>query len=110
MNEPREGPLSRVWDKISATATQRTVVVVIHSTRTCPGSLVVPGAVKIPQYRFNALSKYAKEPWLYPTPPLTNERSSVGRAQALHMLVYPFSIHSSNGLGCIVQLYHHGVP
>jgi len=53
----------------------------------------------------HALAKYTKEPWLYPPPPLTNERSSVGRAQATHRLAsrwYPSSIHSSNSLGCIV--------
>jgi len=53
----------------------------------------------------HALAMYTKEPWLYPPPPLTKERSSVGRAQAPHGLVScwgPFSIHSSNGLGCIV--------
>ena len=34
----------------------------------------------------HALAKYTKEPWLYPSPPLTKERSSVGRAQAPHRL------------------------
>jgi len=56
----------------------------------------------------HALAKYTKEPWLYPPPPLNKERSSVGRAQAPHRLVSrwcPFSIHSSNGVGCIVSIY-----
>jgi len=55
----------------------------------------------------HALTKYTKEPWLYPSPPLTKERASVGCAQAPHRLSScwcPFSIHSSNGLGCIVQV------
>ena len=30
--------------------------------------------------------KYTNDPWLYPSPPLTKERSSVGRAQAPHKL------------------------
>jgi len=49
--------------------------------------------------------KYTKEPWLYPPLSLTKERLFVGRAQAPHRLVSrwcPFSIHSSNGLGCMV--------
>jgi len=48
------------------------------------------------------------EPWLYPPPPLTKERLSVGRAQAPDRLTsrwYPFSIHYSNSLGCIVSMY-----
>ena len=56
----------------------------------------------------HALAKYTKEPWLYPPPPLTKERSSVGRSQAPHRLSShwcPFSIHSLNGLGHIVQIY-----
>jgi len=51
------------------------------------------------------LAKYTKEPCVYFPPLLTNERSFVGRAQALHRSAfrwYAFSIHSSNGLGCIV--------
>jgi len=38
---------------------------------------------------------------------LTKERLSVGRAQAPHRLASrwcPFSIHSSNGLSCIVSM------
>ena len=65
-----------------------------------------------PQYThhtlWHPLAKYTKEPWMYPPPPLTKERSSVGRAQALHRLASrwcPFSIHSLNGLGHIVQIY-----
>jgi len=53
----------------------------------------------------NPLATYSKKHWLYPPPPLTNERSSVGRAEAPHRLAsrwYTSSIHSSNGLGCIV--------
>jgi len=56
----------------------------------------------------HALAKYTQGPWLYPLPPLTKERSSVGRAQAPHRLASrwcPFSIHSSNGPGCIVSIY-----
>jgi len=53
----------------------------------------------------HALATYTKEPWLYPTHALTKERLSVRRAQAPYRLAsrwYPFLIHSSNGLGCIV--------
>ena len=32
------------------------------------------------------LAKYTKEPWLYPPPPHTKERLSVGRAKAPHRL------------------------
>ena len=45
----------------------------------------------------HALAKHTKEPWLYPPPRLTKERSSVGRAQAPHRLAprwCPFSMHS----------------
>jgi len=55
-----------------------------------------------------ALAKYTQEPWLYPSLPLTKERSSVGHAQAPHRLASrwcPFSIHSSNSLGHIVSVY-----
>jgi len=51
------------------------------------------------------LATYTYEPWLYSPPPLTKERSTVGHAQAPHILTscwLPPSIHSSNGLGCIV--------
>jgi len=34
----------------------------------------------------HTLARYTKEPWLYPPPALTKERSSVGRAQAPHRL------------------------
>ena len=34
----------------------------------------------------HALAKHTKEPWLYPPSSLTNERSSVGHAQAPHRL------------------------
>jgi len=61
---------------------------------------------QLPSTSSHALAKYTKEPWLYPPPPLTKERSSVGRAQAPHRLASrwcPFAIHiSSNSLGCIV--------
>jgi len=53
-------------------------------------------------------TKYTQEPWLYPPLPRTNERSPVGRAKAPHRLEsrwYPSSIHSSNGLGCTLQMY-----
>ena len=56
----------------------------------------------------HTLARYTKEPWLYPPPALTKERSSVGRAQAPHSLAShwcPLSIYSSNGLGCIVEIY-----
>jgi len=51
----------------------------------------------------HVLAKYTQEPWLYPPPPLTKERSSVGRAQALHGLAScwcPFPIHSGSNV-CI---------
>jgi len=43
------------------------------------------------------LAKYTKDSWLYPPPPLTKERSSMGRVQAPHRLVslfYPLFIWS----------------
>jgi len=61
-----------------------------------------------PSTSLHALAKYTKEPWLYPPLPLTEERSSVGHAQVPHRLASswcPFLIHSSNGLGCIVQMH-----
>jgi len=60
---------------------------------------------RAPLHIHSRLGKYTKEPWLYPPPPLSKERSSVGRAQAPHRLASrcsPFSIHSSNCLCCIV--------
>jgi len=48
------------------------------------------------------------QPWLCSLSSLTNERSSVGRAQAPHRLTsrwYRSSIHSSNGLGCSGQIH-----
>ena len=59
---------------------------------------------KLPSTSTHALAKYTK-PWLYPPPPLTKQRSSVGRVQTPHRLASPwcpFAIHSSNGLGWII--------
>ena len=56
----------------------------------------------------HASARYTQEPWLNPLPPLTKVRLSVRRAQTPHRLASrwcPFSIHSSNGLGCIVSIY-----
>jgi len=51
------------------------------------------------------LGNVYKRALVVPPPPLTKERSSVGRALAPYRLASrccPFSIPSSNGLGCIV--------
>jgi len=52
------------------------------------------------------LTMYTEEAWLYPPPPLTNERLFMGRIQAPHRLASrwcPFSIHSWNNLGSLFQ-------
>ena len=72
----------------------------VRTARTSTSTQTTPLTPKLTQTP-HALAKYTKEPWLYPPSPLTNKCSFVGRAQAPHMC-YPSSIHSSNGLGCIV--------
>ena len=71
----------------------------VHSTHS-----IKPTHPQIP----HALTKYTKEPCLYPPSPLTNKCSSVGHAQAPHRLTsrwYPSFIHSSNSLAGNVAIY-----
>ena len=72
-------------------------------SQVCPwASPQQPLRIERPSTYTHALGKYTQEPWLYPPPPLTTERSSVGRVQAPHRLASrwcPFSIHFSNCLG-----------